>query len=373
MQYTEYEVEDFLLDASFRNYCLGDNEKDVKFWENWMAAHPQKFDDIMQAKEMFFLLNGELRSEQVLEDRKLFRESFEKHLAATQDISNDSEKPARSSFPIRKLFLYSALAAAVAAGFFLIPKVMVNTPPAPAPLQYDYTQASKVGERKSFQLPDGSKVMLNAGSTLTMAKDFNEQSREVALVGEAFFDVSHNPGKPFIIHTTSMNVRVLGTVFNVKAYPADKLAETSLLKGSVEITLKNDQQKKIILRPNEKLVLPNLAAPALQAESSTAKKLNAEKIDYTIARLTYIDSAVKEVSWTENRLAFTDNSFEEIAPELERWYNVSITIEDEAVKQARFTATFDQKNIIQILDALQMTTPFEYIVEQNNKIIIRKK
>lgn len=373
MQYTEYEVEDFLLDASFRNYCLGDNEKDVKFWENWMASHPQKFDDIMQAREMFFLLNGELRSEQILEDRKLFRESFEKHLATSQDISNDSEKPERPSFPIRKLFLYSALAAAVAAGFFLIPKVMVNTSPAPAPLHYDYTQASKVGERKSFQLPDGSKVMLNAGSTLTMAKDFNGQSREVTLEGEAFFDVSHNPGKPFIIHTTSMNVKVLGTVFNVKAYPADKLAETSLLKGSVEITLKNDQQKKIILRPNEKLVLPNLAAPTLQAESSTAKKLKAEKTDYTIARLTYIDSAVKEVSWTENRLAFTDNSFEEIAPELERWYNVSISIEDEAVKQYRFTATFDQKNIIQILDALQLTRHFEYTVEQNNRIIIRKK
>ena len=109
------------------------------------------------------------------------------------------------------------------------------------------------------------------------------------------------------------------------------------------------------------------------SQCSTAKKFKAEKIDYTIARLTYIDSAVKEVSWTENRLAFTDNSFEEIAPELERWYNVSITIEDEAVKQSRFTATFDQKNIIQILDALQMTTPFEYIVEQNNQIIIRKK
>jgi transmembrane sensor len=374
MQYIDYEVEDFLLDASFRNYCLGDNEKDTRFWENWIASHPRKFDDIMQAKEMFLLLNGEVRSAQLLEDRKLFRESFEKHLATTQNISHESEKPGRRSFPIRKIFLYSALAAAMAAGFFLLPKVMVSkSPEKPAPLQYDYTQASKVGERKSFQLPDGSKVMLNAGSTLVMAKNFNEQSREVTLEGEAFFDVSHNPGKPFIIHTSSMNVKVLGTVFNVKAYPADKLAETSLLKGSVEITLKNDQRKKIILRPNEKLVTPNLAAPALQAESSTAKKSNAEKIDYTIARLTYIDSAVKEVSWTENRLAFTDNSFEEIAPELERWYNVSISFGDEAMKQARFTATFDQKNIIQILDVLQMTTPFEYIIEQNNQIIIRKK
>ena len=118
MQYHEYEVEDFLLDASFRNYCLGDNEKDVKFWEDWMAAHPQKFDDIMQAKEIFFLLNGELRSEQLREDRKLFQESFDKHLATSQDISTENEKPERRSFPIRKLFLYSALAAAVAAGFF---------------------------------------------------------------------------------------------------------------------------------------------------------------------------------------------------------------------------------------------------------------
>ena len=215
--------------------------------------------------------------------------------------------------------------------------------------------------------------MLNAGSTLTMAKDFNEKSREVTLEGEAFFDVSHNPGKPFIIHTSAMNVRVLGTVFNVKAYPADKTSETSLLKGSVEITLKNDIKKKIILRPNEKIVLPNVMAEKFQAENVTTKQITAIPVDYTIAGLTYIDSTVKEVSWTENRLAFTDNSFEEIAPELERWYNVSIDIEDEAVKEFRFTATFDQKNIIQILDVLQLTRPFEYSVEQNNQIIIRKK
>jgi len=170
-----------------------------------------------------------------------------------------------------------------------------------------------------------------------------------------------------------MNVRVLGTVFNVKAYPADKVAETSLLKGSVEITLKNDRQKKIILHPNEKIVLPNIVAEKSQTQKTAAKKITPAPSEYTIATLTYIDSAVKEVSWTENRLAFTDNSFEEIVPELERWYNVSITIEDEAVKQYRFTATFDQKNIIQILDALQLTRHFQYEIEQNNRIMIRKR
>jgi transmembrane sensor len=375
MQYTDYAVEDFLLDSSFRNYCLGSSEKDVQFWEKWMASNPHRFDDIMQAKEMFFLLNGNIRPEQIRQDRQLFLQSFENHIAGSE-ATPDTQPPAPDTkFPFRKLFLYVTLAAAVVAGFFILPKTMVKPSPAPAPLQYDYTQASRAGERKSFQLPDGSKVMLNAGSTLTMAKDFNANSREVTLEGEAFFDVSHNPGKPFIIHTATMNVKVLGTVFNVKAYPADKTAETSLLKGSVEVTLKHDQQKKIILHPNEKIVLPNPAAEKFQAEKTNARKLSARPVDYKIAMLTYIDSAVKEVSWTENRLAFNENSFEEIIPELERWYNVSIIVEDEAVRQYRFTATFDQKNIIQILDALQLSASghFIYEVEQNNRIIIRKK
>lgn len=373
MQYTDYAVEDFLLDASFRNYCLGNSEKDVQFWEAWLAANPHRFDDLMQAKEMLFLLNGDNRPEQMKQDRQLFQQRFEQHAGASLDVSIPMVAAPPRKSPIRKIFIYVSLAAAIAAGFFFLPKALVKTSPAPAPLQYEYTQASKVGERKSFQLPDGSKVMLNAGSTLTMAQDFNINTREITLEGEAFFDVSHNPSKPFIIHTATMNVRVLGTVFNVKAYSADKTTETSLLKGSVEITLPNDDKKKIILRPNEKIVLPNVAAEQFAAETKTAKKLLPKQTDYTIAALTYIDSAVKEVSWTENRLAFNANSFEEIAPELERWYNVTIKFEDEAVKQYRFNATFDQKNIIQILDALQLAEHFNYTVEQNNQIIIRKK
>jgi transmembrane sensor len=371
MQYTDYAVEDFLLDASFRNYCLGSPSKDVTFWENWVAANPHRFDDIMQAKEMFFLLNGDIRPEQLRQDRQLFKESFEAHLGSEYQPETQHSTPG-TGFRFKKLFIYVTLAAAVLAGIFILPKVMVKPSPAPAPLQYEFTQASRAGERKSFQLPDGSKVMLNAGSTLTMAQDFNTSSREITLEGEAFFDVSHNPGKPFIIHTTTMNVKVLGTVFNVKAYPADKTAETSLLKGSVEITLKNDAKKKIILRPNEKIVLPNVVTEK-PAEPKTKNPKPKTHVDYTIAALTYIDSAVKEVSWTENRLAFTENSFEEIAPVLERWYNVTITIEDEAVKQYEFTATFDQKNIIEILNYLQMTRQFDYIIEKNNQIIIRKK
>src|SRR5690606_40088 len=85
-------------------------------------------------------------------------------------------------------------------------------------LQHNLVEKSSVGERKSFQLPDGSKVMLNSASTIQVSKNFNETTRELTLSGEAFFDVASNPEKPFIIHTASMDVKVLGTIFNVKAY-----------------------------------------------------------------------------------------------------------------------------------------------------------
>src|SRR5262249_5831985 len=161
----------------------------------------------------------------------------------------------------------------------------------------------------------------------------------------------------------SMDVKVLGTTFNVKAYASDKVTETSLLKGSVEITLNSttNKGKKIILKPNEKIILPNIED--IKARKGMASTPQQETVNYKISDLTYIDSELVETSWTENRLVFNDSNFEEIAAELYRWYNVSIRFDDEAVKQYRFTGTFDQKNITQILDALQLSRHFEYKIE----------
>jgi ferric-dicitrate binding protein FerR (iron transport regulator) len=170
-----------------------------------------------------------------------------------------------------------------------------------------------------------------------------------------------------------MDVKVLGTVFNVKAYPTDKLTETSLIKGSVEIMLHNKAAEKILLRPNQKIILPNhkddnTATIAVK----NAPKTNVE--DFKITGLTYskVDSTLTEVSWTENRLVFNESRLDEVAAELERWYNITIRFNDEQVKQYRFTAFFDQKNIVQVLDALQLSRRFEYKIAENNNIIISK-
>jgi ferric-dicitrate binding protein FerR (iron transport regulator) len=114
-----------------------------------------------------------------------------------------------------------------------------------------------VGSRTHMTLPDGTKVWLNAGSRIHYEKSFGEQGREISLVGEAFFDVASNPKKPFIIHTAKLDIRVLGTSFNVKSYPSDKTTEATLVRGMIEVSILDRPADKIVLKPNEKLIVTN--------------------------------------------------------------------------------------------------------------------
>lgn len=374
MDYREYDAEDYIMDVSFQRYCLGKNGKDKLFWEAWIQENPEKYDIVQQAKALYFLLNGNLNENQFTADKEAFQLIAKNHIASNPLPQTPvTETPVRTKTLTRKLFLYGSAVAASIAGIvlFVIRSNEQQTRKPDFPLKYNYTEVSKSGERKSFQLPDGSKVMLNAGSTINISKDFNADTREISLSGEAFFDVAHNPGKPFVIHTSSMDVKVLGTVFNVKAYPNDKLSETSLIKGSVEITLHNKEADKILLHPNQKIVLPNTRDTDIPAAKKSA---GIDAGNFTITGLTYNkpDSMLTEVSWTENRLVFNESRLDDIVVELERWYNIKICFKDEQVQQYRFTAVFDQKNIVQVLNALQLSRRFEYKIAENNNIIISK-
>ncbi len=366
MDYREYQAEDLLLDASFRDYCLGKDEKAVSLWEDWLAANPDRLHAVREAKQLYSLLNGQHSAITFLPDEKAFRLRFAGHLG---------EELRPESAPKRKWYYAGAIAVSLAAVllFILLPR-QIHTPPSPisrnAPTEY--VKTSKAGERKSFQLPDGSKVMLNAGSTLHIPAGFNRSGREVTLEGEAFFDVARDVRKPFVIHTSAMDIKVLGTTFNIKAYSGDAQTEASLLAGSVEVLVKDGQDKKFILRPSEKIIVPNRLKTMPSNDSSRAGISRRGSGRYKIRRLSFnkADSSLVEISWTESRLAFNDDSFEEIARQLERWYDVSIRFEDESVSKFRFTATFDKKTIEQVLNALQLSRSFTYRQEEGNQIVI---
>lgn len=224
------------------------------------------------------------------------------------------------------------------------------------------------GSRTSIQLADGTRVWLNAGSKLTYSKDFGKNDRSVTLSGEAFFDVAKQAGQPFVIHTTTMDIRVLGTQFNVRSYPEDKTTEASLITGSIEAIVKHTATR-IVMKPSEKIVVLNQLPEATQR---TAVASPQEKNMVTLSHVSYYaaqTSAITETSWMDNKLVFKDESFADLSQQMERFFGVNIKFENPQLQQLRFTGVFEQETVQQALNALQLTATFQYDIQQDSIII----
>jgi ferric-dicitrate binding protein FerR (iron transport regulator) len=235
--------------------------------------------------------------------------------------------------------------------------------------------STKNGSKTNLILPDGTKVWLNAGSNLSYDSAYGKTVREVVLSGEAFFDVVKNKEKPFIIHASKINIKVLGTRFDVKSYPSDKTIEASLIRGSIEVTFSGRPDKKVILKPNEKLVVNNNEALQSSMDKPTVQSKNIkDEVDRDVAvkTLTYEHRTgeIIETSWVANKLIFQDESFEEIARQLERWYGVVIKFNNLQMKETHLTGSFQNETIRQALDALRFTASFDYSIDNNNDITI---
>lgn len=231
------------------------------------------------------------------------------------------------------------------------------------------TEQTDKGAKSTIFLQDGTKVILNAESKLRFPKRFSGATREIYLTGEAFFDVTHNAAMPFIIHTDKMNIKVLGTEFNVKSYPQDSAYETTLIRGSIEVTLKDRPDDRIILKPKEKLIVANLEFENAPESATSLPSIHSQ---LSITGLHYIsktDSAVVETSWMDNKLVFQDESFANLAMDMERKYAVNIHFSNEKLKEYRFTGIFKEETIRDALNALQLTEKFNYKINGNTVYI----
>ncbi len=225
----------------------------------------------------------------------------------------------------------------------------------------------KYGNKTRVQLPDGTTVWLNAGSKLTYGRDFGSAGREVTLAGEGFFDVAKDPERPFTIRTSRMNIRVLGTRFNLRAYPNDQSSEAALLQGSIEVSLSSRPAERFLLKPNEKIVVRDEAATPATAQQKEREPIMAIRaLQYQVA-----DSSLAETSWMDNKLVFTDEPFTAVALKMERWYNIPIRFKDAETAQLRFTGSFEKESVEQALRALAITAPFQYSIEATEIIISR--
>lgn len=209
------------------------------------------------------------------------------------------------------------------------------------------------GNRTSVVLPDGTKVWLNNGTKLIYPESFEKKTREVELVGEGYFEVTHDKKHPFIVKIGKNRVKVLGTKFSITAYPNDETVRTDLISGKVQFDIYagNGNYKSFLVKPSHSLVY-----------SKTSGKLSETKIpdgfyDY----------------WEKGVYEFKNEKFISLAKKIERIYNVEIIFEDELIKDRLFTGTFNiDDNIYTMMEVFQRASgmPFKYTRERN-KIFIK--
>lgn len=283
----------------------------------------------------------------------------------TNEITPGETKQGRSIY--KKLAWVTGIAASLLIVWFVIFDSSLNKKTDEARAQN--TISTKRGSKSKIQLPDGTEVWLNADSKITYNENFQGDIREVQLSGEAFFDVVKDEKRPFIIHTDIIDVKVLGTAFNVRSYANEKNTETSLIRGSVEISLRSSPDKKFTLKPNDKLIVRNEDV-RMVSEKAAGEKKESKPILLTWDKINYekSDSSAKEILWVKNKLSFDDEPMEEIALKIERWYDVKVNIDDR-IKKEDFTGTFEGESLQQVMEALQITGKFRYTINKKEVTI----
>jgi len=188
-------------------------------------------------------------------------------------------------------------------------------------------------------LADGTEVWLNAGSTLKYPSTMNGDLREVNLDGEAYFKVTKNAHKPFVVNTKLAQIKVLGTVFNLKAYSNENKVETTLEEGRVEFKPKNSAVNPVELKPGEQVVF-----------NHSSQKLSVNNVD------TYLLTA-----WKDGKYVFKDAELKDIINELERLYDVKFHIQNDSLLHMHFRGMFEyDQNIFSALERLELTTNKKY-------------
>lgn len=254
----------------------------------------------------------------------------------------------KKRYPIHILKHAAGYAAAICITILSTWVVMNDREPAEEMVTYEeFTTPS--GQRAMVKLHDGTTVWLNARSTLRYPNHFAREERKVELDGEAFFDVEHNEHKPFVVSTEKLDIKVLGTKFNVFAYKGREEFNTALLEGSVKVYERMNEEKALFMNPNE----------CVELKDNKLVKRPMGNTDFLL--------------WKEGIYAFDDVPFEDIIKKFELYYDIVITVNNSKLMKYKFSGKFRQRDGVEsALRTLRKVYYFTYIKdEENNNIVIR--
>lgn len=396
-KYKDFLVADFLDDPDFVRWMSDSRPEDENFWTEYTKHHPLKKNEIQEARVIFKLLHTK-------ENKLALSEQYE----IWNKIRHES-KPGGKHI-ILQVLKYAAILVLVffsgAVSYYFYQNTsssrslqFVETYPSDGGARLILADGSKVslqknmseisysqngeqlvvnndtirqksengketlnkvivsyGKKSMIVLSDGTKVWLNAGSQLIYPAVFLNETREVSLVGEAFFDVTKNPEKPFIVKASDIHVQVLGTRFDISAYPEDKTIQTVLEEGKINLKYEEDG----LLKRNHIVEM----APNQLVE-----------FDRTLHETTSsVVNVCKYVSWKDGMLEFEKVDLIKALKQIERFYNVNIVLGDQRVGAYKLSGKLDLKNTAEdVLNIIKLTLPVNWQRKENGDYILTNR
>lgn len=321
----------FIENEHFQKYVLIGNKEDVTYWENWLQENPEKEDGFLEAKKIltsFKIKSIKVSPEQYETDLKKLKVSIENKRSAS---------PVYLKVNFNAIFRYAAIIL-ISAGvgfsvFKFTDKKLENVSTSRI-----YEKSNPKGEKSIIMLPDGSKVYLNAASSLKYESDPITGDRNIYLNGEAFFDVAKNEHRPFNVYSNGVRTTALGTSFNVNAYDDEEHIKVYLKTGKIEV---QNNETLFYLVPGE----------GVSFDIKTNKLARVEM------------ESKKALAWKSEVISFDNESLGEVTRKLEKWYGVTINVEGTPKSKWHLNGEFENENIENILKSLSFITPFNYGID----------
>ncbi len=351
MKYKGYSARDFANDSFFIRRVKHPDEESEWFWKSFLKENPLSEPEIEKARELIEIFDfpeHHLPEEEVSGMRngllmalRADREELKDHIAFRR---GSHSKTGRQWLKLAAAIIIVPLIP-LAAYFFaggMNDKLTFHDADHKDGVE---KKVNSAGQKSVLFLNDGTKVWLNVATKISYPRDFTDhRTRDVYLDGEAFFDVAHNVDKPFIVHTTSLRIKVLGTSFNVKSYSEETTVETTLVQGKVRIEQSDVEGNRIgdvELKPNQRAVF-----------NKESKVIKIKEVQ-----------AASSGTWKQERLVFDGEPIDQVLLQMERWYQVKIHLENRENLKCKMTATIENESLEEVLKLLETSNNVHYKIE----------
>ncbi|WP_258105290.1 FecR family protein [Marinoscillum sp. MHG1-6] len=321
------------MDNLIAKYLIGDLSLEEQYQlAKWLESPGNK--DLLNKLEVYW--------KNYREDVSVQKDEVEKRILEEINMLDIEPEFGRSHFrPLGMIMKIAASIALLLISFFSFYEISERTTEPEEMVSY-VEKATLPGQIITTKLPDGTTVKLNADSRLIVPDRFEGKTREIELIGEAFFEVQRDESKPFVIKTSGFSVQVLGTSFNVKAYPNESNSHVAVKTGKVSVSSNSNLSKEL----------------------SLDQMVNIDS-EGTISAIGSVENEVV-FGWIDRKMVLKDQTLYQVIEKMERWYGITITLENNIQPSKTFTATFSNPTLKEVLESVSKVYKLKYDINQPN-------